>query len=187
MSLSAVVLGTLLFSGCSSTGGHWECEVGKRSGEEYYGCKVRGTWQQALNNFIRPVSTLIAETLGYTYSDWENSDFSAYSISLVGAGTAIKNSIVTVTVYEDALPLGNKNFNVQLINGKYKFVSPTAVQDWALNFINAADSVEVDFDITNTSEGQALLSAYENNELKAATTFYATLDNGSSGVEWEIE
>lgn len=157
-------------SGCSM---YWkvECPLGGSVKD----CTVEGGGEKKIASVFRPLVGLLASTGIYTYEDWVGFDPNDFEISLneSQSTTVIDNNQVQVKVLSNDVVIATNNFAVTKYSNKYKFSHPTAVKDWAQNFIDSADSVKVGFDVSSTgAEGASTtLGVSENGESKATTTF----------------
>lgn len=116
---------------------------------------------------------MLAESLGFTFEDWSTSDFSHFSLKVNDSTVSVKNNIVNVVIYQDSAEIGNKSFTVYRQGDQYYFSNPTSVKNWAYNFIDISDYVDVEFDLIKNSAGTVSIAAKENNVTKAsASTYY---------------
>lgn len=167
--LITVLIATTSLSGCN---GYWKCGISSGSGGNQAGCEIGGAFSMQAQKFIRPVNTMLAETLGYTFTEWESANFNDFSIKLEGAGTSIGGNKVTVIIYDGSSVLGSKVFDVYRTNGEYKFTSQALVKQWAYNYIDIGNKVEIDFDVQNTTAGNVSLQAKHQNTIKASSSAY---------------
>jgi len=91
---------------------------------------------------------------------------------LDGSGATIENNKVTLTVYDGDVSLGYRDFSVSLVGGEYKLSDPNVVKNWAYNFIDIGDSVEIDFKLDSETEGTTTLAIKHQGAVKASASVY---------------
>lgn len=170
--LAGVIAVSTSLVGCASSGS-WKCSIeGGPSQEPVAKCEVSGTWEMQAMRLIRPINTMLAETIGYSFSDWQNSNFNDFAIKLDGVSSTIKNNTVIVKVYDGLNLLGSQSFTVVKVDGQYKFSAPDSVKQWAFNYIDLGSSVKLDFDIAHTDPGTVTVQAKHQNQIKASASAY---------------
>ncbi len=172
--LASIVAISISLIGCSSTSSiTWKCSIQGGPSQDAMGqCEIGGKIDATISKLVRPINTMLAETIGYSFSDWESSNFDEFSIKVDGIDSTIKDNVVTIEVYEGSYVIGSKSFGVRKVNGDYKFVSPTSIKEWAYNFVDTGTDVKVDFDIQHVKAGDVVVQAKHKNVVKAAASIY---------------
>lgn len=144
--------------------------------------EIGGTTELASK--FRPLVGLLASTGVYTYEDWVGFDANDFEISIdeTQSTTTIDNNQVLVKVLSSNVVIATKYFAVTKYSNKYKFSNPSAVKDWAHNFIDSADTVKVDFDVSSTgTEGASTTVGIAENGVTKASTTFTSVSSGPGG------
>lgn len=156
-----------------STSGTWSCEIGSVGGGKPSGsCRIEGVWYREAMNFLRPTVNMLAETSGYSFTDWSNSDFGDFSLRVNDSTVKIRNENVVVKVFSGASIIGTKTFKVKRSGNVYRLANSDTAKNWALNFLNSADYVEVDYSIEKSAPGLVTISAQEKGTTKASASIH---------------
>lgn len=172
--MPSIVISAVTLYGCAVSNATVECSVSQESGQKpSWKCSASGRINAA-NNLLRKVSSLVAETGIYTYEHYLAMDPSKYTIELSGtANSYIENSQATISVFDGTNLLGQKVTTLTKNGNVYKFADPQGVKNWAYNYIDIADKVDVKYNtVTTGSQNDYTTSNLKDSGvLKAAVTY----------------
>lgn len=172
--IPSIIISAATLYGCASSNVNVECTVSKESGQKpSWKCSASGRINAA-NNLLRRVSALVAETGIYTYDHYLAMDPTKYTIELAGtANSYIENNQATISVFDGTNLLGQKVTTLTKNGNIYKFADPQGVKNWAYNYIDIADKVDVKYKtVTTGSENDYTISNLKDSGvLKAAVTY----------------
>lgn len=130
---------------------------------------VEGTFQAQLMRELRPITEMLAQSMGFTYEDWAALDPSDFALTVQGS-YANSNS-ASVTVMSGNQSIGSSTFALNNVGGTYTFANPNSVKAWSQQFVDLADSIKVELMVVETDTFSA--SIKENGITRAAHTYEA--------------
>ncbi|MBB1307816.1 hypothetical protein [Pseudoalteromonas sp. SR43-5] len=147
VSISLLAASTIVITGCSGTSGTYGTEVDCNTSTRECQAKVRveGTF----GSLLRPVTSLVANLTGFSYSDWSSYDPSEFYLEYAETSsiTNLKNRVINVNISNEGVLLGSKSFETKKIGDSVFFKYPERVKEWTEQFIDIATEASFTFGI----------------------------------------
>lgn len=163
LKFSLAISTLVLLSACTAK---WKLQC-KHESEGEFTCGGSIPVMQA--SIFRPILNLIASSGAFSYEDWYGLDVASYSFKVDESysTTTINYNKVNIKVFNSAIEIGSKEFEVYKTGDSYRFSFPGLVKDWSQNFIDSADQFQID--IVTSSSG-----------IEGATTTVSLEENGAT-------
>ncbi|NWO06680.1 MAG: hypothetical protein HLX50_13615 [Alteromonadaceae bacterium] len=109
---------------------------------------VEGTMQAKLMRELRPITEMLAQSMGFTYEDWVALDPSDFAFTVQGSYAT--STSASVTVMSGNQSIGSSTFALNNVGGTYTFANPNSVKSWSQQFTDLADSIKVELMVAQT-------------------------------------